>query len=94
MKKIFNVVSGNPSGALNISMEISEYLKQCGFDVIDIFRKYNKTKYKNVVVIKDKCTIDYIVSLSNFIKKNKPDLVIVHGYSTHIWTKLAIAHSG
>lgn len=94
MKKIFNVVSGNPSGALNISMEISEYLKQCGFDVIDIFRKYNKTKYKDVVVIKDKCTIDYIVSLSNFIKKNKPDLVIVHGYSTHIWTKLAIAHSG
>lgn len=94
MKKIFNIVSGNPSGALNISMEISEYLKQCGFDVIDIFRKYNKTKYKDVVVIKDKCTIDYIVSLSNFIKKNKPDLVIVHGYSTHIWTKLAIAHSG
>lgn len=93
MKKIFNIVSGNPSGALNISMEISEYLKQCGFDVIDIFRKYNKTKYKNVVVIKDKCTIDYIVSLSNFIKKNKPDLVIVHGYSTHIWTKLALAYA-
>ena len=42
MKKIFNVVSGNPSGALNISMEISVYLKECGFDVIDIFRKYNK----------------------------------------------------
>ncbi|MBM6761291.1 glycosyltransferase [Megamonas hypermegale] len=94
MKKIFNIVSGNPSGALNISMEISEYLKQCGFDVIDIFRKYNKTKYKNAIVIKDKCTIDYIISLSSFIKDNNPDLIIVHGYSTHIWTKLAVAYSG
>lgn len=94
MKKILSIVSGNPSGALNIAMEISDYLKTQGYNVIDIFRKYNHTNLKDIIVIKDRCTIDYIISLGKFIKQNKPDLIIVHGYSTHIWTKMAVAYSG
>lgn len=93
MKKILNIVSGNPSGALNISMDISNYLKNEGYTVIDIFRKYNNTKLKNITVIKDKYTLDYIINLGKLIRKVKPDLVVVHGYTTHIWTKLAIAYS-
>ena len=31
--------------------------------------------------------------MSQLIKKERPDLIIVHGYSTHIWTKIAVAIS-
>lgn len=93
-KKILNIVSGNPSGALNISMSISHYLKQQGYDVIDVFRKYNNTDLNGITVIKDRCTIDFVVSLAAFIKSELPDLIIVHGYSTHIWVKMAVAYSG
>lgn len=93
MKKILSIVSGNPSGSLNIAIDISNYLKTKGYEVIDIFRKYNNTDLKGIVVIKDKFTIDYILSLGEFIRHSKPDLIIVHGYSTHIWTKLALAYA-
>lgn len=94
MKKILSIVSGNPSGSLNIAIELSKYLKTQGYNVIDIFRKYNNTDLKDIIVIKDRYTIDYIISLGNFIKRTNPDLILVHGYSTHIWTKLAVAYSG
>lgn len=94
MKKILSIVSGNPSGSLNIAIELSNYLKTQGYNVIDIFRKYNNTDLKGIIVIKDRCTIDYTISLAKFINNTKPDLIIVHGYSTHIWTKLAVAYSG
>ncbi len=93
MKKILSIVSGNPSGSLNIAIDISNYLKTQGYEVIDIFRKYNNTDLKGIIVIKDKCTLDYIISLGKFIRNTKPDLILVHGYSTHIWTKLALAYS-
>lgn len=93
MKKILSIVSGNPSGSLNIAIDISNYLKTQGYEVIDIFRKYNNTDLKDIIVIKDRCTLDYIISLGKFIRNTKPDLIIVHGYSTHIWTKLALAYS-
>lgn len=93
MKKILSIVSGNPSGSLNIAIDISNYLKTRGYEVIDIFRKYNNTDLKGIIVIKDKFTIDYILSLGEFIRHSKPDLIIVHGYSTHIWTKLALAYA-
>ena len=93
MKKILSIVSGNPSGSLNIAIDISNYLKTQGYEVIDIFRKYNNTDLKGIIVIKDRCTLDYIISLGKFIRNTKPDLIIVHGYSTHIWTKLALAYS-
>ena len=94
MKKILSIVSGNPSGSLNIAIDISNYLKTQGYEVIDIFRKYNNTDLKGIIVIKDRCTLDYIISLGKFIRDTKPDLILVHGYSTHIWTKLALAYSG
>lgn len=93
MKKILSIVSGNPSGSLNIAIDISNYLKTQGYEVIDIFRKYNNTDLKGIIVIKDRCTLDYIISLGKFMRNTKPDLIIVHGYSTHIWTKLALAYS-
>lgn len=93
MKKILSIVSGNPSGSLNIAIDISNYLKTQGFEVIDIFRKYNNTDLKGIIVIKDRYTLDYIISLGKFIRITKPDLILVHGYSTHIWTKLAVAYS-
>ena len=93
MKKILSIVSGNPSGSLNIAIDISNYLKTQGYEVIDIFRKYNNTNLKGIIVIKDRCTLDYIISLGKFIRNTKPDLILVHGYSTHIWTKLAVAYS-
>ncbi|MBB5335924.1 glycosyltransferase family 4 protein [Pectinatus brassicae] len=92
-KKIFNIVSGNPSGALNVSMTISNFLKNNGYNVINIFRKYNNTSLENITVIKDKFILDYILSLSKLIRAFQPDLIMVHGYSTHIWTKFALAHS-
>lgn len=93
MKKILSIVSGNPSGSLNIAIDISNYLKAKGYEVIDIFRKYNNTDLKGIIVIKDKFTIDYILSLGEFIRHSNPDMIIVHGYSTHIWTKLAVAYA-
>lgn len=93
MKKIFSIVSGSKSGALNVALEISTDLKKRGFNVKDIFRKYNKTDITDAVVLSDQCTIDYIFQLSQLIKKERPDLIIVHGYSTHIWTKIAVAIS-
>ena len=60
MKKILSIVSGNPSGSLNIAIDISNYLKTKGYEIIDIFRKYNNTDLKGIIVIKDRCTIDYI----------------------------------
>ena len=93
MKKILSIVSGNPSGSLNIAIDVSNYLKSKGYEVIDIFRKYNNTDLKGIIVIKDKFTIDYILSLGEFIRHSKPDLIIVHGYSTHIWTKLALVYA-
>lgn len=93
MKKILSIVSGNPSGSLNIAIDISNYLKTQEYEVIDIFRKYNNTDLKGIIVIKDRCTLDYIISLGKFMRNTKPDLIIVHGYSTHIWTKLALAYS-
>ena len=56
MKKILSIVSGNPSGSLNIAIDISNYLKTKGYEVIDIFRKYNNTDLKGIIVIKDKFT--------------------------------------
>lgn len=94
MMKIWNIVSGNNSGALNIAVTVGAFLQQCGHNVELVFRKYNKTNIKNVAVIKDYCTIDYIKHLSSEIRKGKPDLILVHGYSTHIWTKLALMLSG
>lgn len=46
VKKILSIVSGNPSGSLNIAIDISNYLKTRGYEVIDIFRKYNNTDLK------------------------------------------------
>ena len=34
MKKILSIVSGNPSGSLNIAIDISNYLKTKGYEVV------------------------------------------------------------
>lgn len=92
-KKIFNIVSGAKSGALNVAITVGEYLKNQGYQVETILRKYNKTDLTDAVVVKDRCTIDYIVGLAKLIDEARPDIILVHGYSTHLWTKLAVAYA-
>jgi len=93
-KKIFNIISGAKSGALNIAVTLGAYLAEQGYQVDTILRKYNKTDLQAVTVVKDRCTVDYICALAARIKRERPDLILVHGYSTHIWTKLAVAKAG
>lgn len=92
-KKIFNIVSGAKSGALNVALMIGDYLQEQGFQVQTVLRKYNKTDFVDSIVIKDRCTIDYIIGLAKLIKEAKPDFIVVHGYSTHLWTKMAVAYA-
>lgn len=93
-KKIFNIISGAKSGALNIAMTVAAHLEAQGYQVDTIFRKYNKTDLQEGLVVKDRCTIDYVYALAAKIKRDRPDLILVHGYSTHIWTKAAVAKAG
>ncbi|OAM92768.1 Glycosyltransferase involved in cell wall bisynthesis [Pelosinus fermentans] len=89
-KTVLNIVSGAPSGALNIAIIVSDYFS--GFyNSRVIFRKYNKTSIKNANVVKDVFIFDYIFNLCKKIDEIKPELILVHGYSTHLWTKIAAA---
>jgi glycosyltransferase involved in cell wall biosynthesis len=88
--RIVNIVSGAPSGALNIALNIADYLGK--FYTSDLLlRKYNRANVKNAVVIPDRLTVDYIYGLCRYLKQHRVDLIIVHGYSTHLWTKIAAA---
>ena len=92
-KKVFNIISGNKSGALNIAMDIGDYLKSQGYEINTIFRKYNNTELNDVILIKDRCTLDYVIGLAKLINEAKPNIILVHGYSTHLWTKMAVAYA-
>lgn len=93
MKRILNIVSGARSGALNIAITVGEYLKQNGYQVETILRKYNHAGIHGSVIIEDNFTIDYILKLAKYIQKANPSVLLVHGYSTHIWSKLAAIYS-
>lgn len=88
--KILTVVSGAPSGALNVAMTLANYFGTY-FESKVLLRKYNRANLKDVIVVKDIFVLDYIINLHKEIKKIQPDLIIVHGYSTHLWTKIAAA---
>ena len=89
-QRIFNIVSGAKSGALNVAITVGNFLQREGHAVELILRKYNKTDLAEVTVVKDRFTLDYIYALANLIDKRQPDVIMVHGYSTHLWTKLAL----
>lgn len=88
--KVITLVSGAPSGALNIAMTLAENLRDSFVSPI-ILRKYNKAGIKEALVVKDRFTLDFIWSLIQVLKSEKPDLILVHGYSTHLWAKIASA---
>lgn len=90
MASILNIVSGAPSGALNIALNIADYLGKYYKSEV-LLRKYNRAGIDNVIVVKDRFTIDYIWGLCRYLERQRPDLIIVHGYSTHLWTKIAAA---
>jgi glycosyltransferase involved in cell wall biosynthesis len=54
-----------------------------------ILRKYNKAGIQNAIVVKDIFALDYIWRLYKQLARTKPSIIIVHGYSTHLWTKFA-----
>jgi glycosyltransferase involved in cell wall biosynthesis len=85
---IFNIVSGTPSGALNIAMIINDYFSEF-YDSKVVLRKYNKASIQDADVVKDIFVLDYIWNLCKKIDEVKPEIIIVHGYSTHLWTKIA-----
>lgn len=87
---VLNVVSGAPSGALNVTLTVAEYLKKYYQSDI-VLRKYNKANVAGAKVIKDRLVVDYIWRLHRYLKGNKADAIIAHGYSTHLWTKIAAA---
>lgn len=91
--KVLNIVSGAPSGALNIAMTIARDLKS-SYDSSIVLRKYNRAGIKEALVVKDRFVLDFIWKLSGVLRKSNPDVVLVHGYSTHLWTKLAAAVAG
>ena len=93
MKHILTVVSGAPSGALNMAMTLVEFLER-SYQSTVILRKYNKANINKAIVVKDRCAIDYIVSLYRQLSIIKTDIILVHGYSTHLWTKIAAAIKG
>lgn len=86
--KIITIVSGAASGALNIAVSVAENINQ-SWDSTITLRKYNKVGIQGVRTVKDRCVADYIWNLYLLLKKERPDIVIVHGYSTHLWTKIA-----
>lgn len=91
--KVWNIVSGTKSGALNIALIVGEHLKARGHEVQLVLRKYNKTDRSDADVVGDCFVLDYVKALACQIRARRPDLILVHGYSTHIWTKLAVALS-
>ncbi len=91
-RKILTVVSGAPSGALNVAATIANYFGTY-FESKILLRKYNKANLKDVIVVKDVFVLDYIMNLQKEIKRIQPDLIIAHGYSTHLWTKIATIFS-
>ena len=91
--KVLNIVSGAPSGALNIAMTIARDLKN-SYDSSIVLRKYNRAGIEEALVVKDRFVLDFIWKLSGVLRKSNPDVVLVHGYSTHLWTKLAAAAAG
>lgn len=92
-KKIFNIVSGAKSGALNVALTVGSYLRQEGYVVETILRKYNQANVSDAIVIKDRYALDYSCALARLIKQERPALILVHGYSTHLWTKMAVARA-
>lgn len=91
--KVLNIVSGAPSGALNIALTIARDLKS-SYDSSIVLRKYNRAGIEEALVVKDRFVFDFIWKLSSVLRKRNPDVVLVHGYSTHLWTKLAAAVAG
>ena len=61
------------------------------YDSEVILRKYNKAGLKNIIIVKDIFAVDYIWRLYKQLDITKPSIIIVHGYSTHLWTKFAAA---
>lgn len=88
--KILTIVSGAPSGALNIAMTLANYFGDF-YDSKVLLRKYNKAEIKNASIVKDIFVLDYIWNLYKELKRIQPNIIIVHGYSTHLWTKIAAA---
>lgn len=86
--RILTIVSGAPSGALNVALTIAQDLKQHGTSEI-ILRKYNPAGITGASVIKDRMVFDFIWNLVRSLRKVQPDLILVHGYSTHLWVKIA-----
>ncbi|WP_434133626.1 glycosyltransferase [Sporomusa sphaeroides] len=91
--KIITIVSGAASGALNIAVSVAEDINQ-SWDSTIILRKYNKAGIQGARTIKDRLVADYIWNLYILLKEERPDLVMVHGYSTHLWTKIVTALLG
>jgi glycosyltransferase involved in cell wall biosynthesis len=92
IKKVLTIVSGAPSGCLNCAMMLADYCSKF-YDSEVILRKYNKAGIQNAIVVKDLFALDYIWRLYQQLKLTKPSIIIVHGYSTHLWTKFAAALS-
>lgn len=88
IEKVLTIVSGAPSGCLNVAMMLSDYFRQF-YDSDVILRKYNKAGIKNAIVVKDFFALDYIWRLYKQLNITKPSVIIVHGYSTHLWTKIS-----
>lgn len=88
IKKVLNIVSGAPSGALNVAITVAEYLGKY-FHCDILLRKYNKAGITNAIVVRDRFVFDYILRLCQILKVTKPDIILVHGFSTHLWTKVA-----
>ncbi|WP_378950855.1 glycosyltransferase [Pelosinus sp. sgz500959] len=90
IKKVLTIVSGAPSGCLNVAMMLADYFSQF-YDSEVVLRKYNKAGIKNAIVVKDILALDYIWRLARQLNVTRPSMIIVHGYSTHLWTKFAAA---
>jgi glycosyltransferase involved in cell wall biosynthesis len=90
MGGVLNIVSGAPSGALNIMLTIAEDLGRY-YESSILLRKYNRAGIQDAVVVKDRFVLDYIWGLCKYLDKHRPDVILVHGYSTHLWTKMAAA---
>lgn len=91
--KILNIVSGARSGALSVALTLGTHFMQKGYEVRTVLRKYNPMGIQPAAVLKDRFVWDYVRALTHLLVNEKPDLVIVHGYSTHLWTKMAVARA-
>lgn len=91
--KILNIVSGARSGALSVALNLGAYFARQGYEVKTVLRKYNPAGIQPAAVLKDRIVWDYVRALTRLLESEKPEIVMVHGYSTHLWTKIAVARA-